>query len=189
MRQLTALLTAMAALLCGCSKHNSGGSPYYFTFQSGTITYSSPIVDSLLQCHDTVYSTGGFISLSSFRTQQQTDSATAGLTKLATWTIVLENWSSPYNAFTGTYTTDTSGGNHKMVSIWNGDFKFYTSYDPHQGAYYMVPGLPFTVTITQFNSSWLEGTFEGQVSHTNGLTQVSDTATITNGKFKLPLTP
>lgn len=188
MRRLTAFVTAMAAVFCGCSKHNNAGNPYYFTFQSGNITYSSPMVDSLLQCRDTVGSTFGFITLSSFRTPQQTDSAVAGLSKLATWTFSLADWGAPYGAFAGIYTTDTSAGNQKMISVWNSDFRFYTSYDPHQGVYYMVPGLLFTVTITQFTSSWIEGTFEGRVMHSDGLTNVGDTATVTNGKFKLPLT-
>lgn len=177
----------MAALLCACSKHNNSGNPYYFTFQSGNINYSSPMVDSLLYCTDTVFGTLGQISLSSYRTQAQTDSAAAGEATLVTWSINLLNYSSPTSAFSGTYISDTSAGSNRLVSIWNGDFRFYTSYDPHHGVHYVVPQLPFTVTITQVTSTYVEGTFEGQLLQTNGTTNVSDTATITNGKFKLPL--
>jgi len=187
MRKRTVSLTMAAAafaFLSGCTKHNVGNS-YYFTFQSGTITYSSPVVDSLLQCRDTVVSTYGMITMASFRTQAQTDSAAAGESKLATWSFYLVNLSSPFDVFAGDYTSDTSGANQKRLETAS-DFRFYTSYDPHHGAFYSGPGLPFTVTITQFTSSWFEGTFQGMVLQSNG-TNVTDTATITNGKFKLPL--
>jgi hypothetical protein len=187
MRKLTvypAMAAAVFAFFGGCSKHNDGN-PYYFTFQSGTITYSSPTVDSLLQCKDTLYSTFGLMTMASFRTQAQTDSAAAGESRLATWSFYLINTGSSLNAFTGNYTTDTSAANQKKLEI-ESVFRFYTSYDPHHGAYYANPGLPFTVTITQFASNWFEGTFQGMVLHSNG-TGVTDTATITNGKFKLPL--
>jgi hypothetical protein len=179
-----AMAAAAFAFFGGCTKHNIGN-PYYFTFQSGTITYSSPVVDSLLQCRDTVCSTYGMITMASFRTQAQTDSAAAGLSKLATWSFYLINLSSPFDAFTGNYTSDTSAANHKMLETAS-DFRFYTSYDPHHGAFYSGPGLPFTVMITQYTSSCFEGTFQGMVLQSNG-TNVTDTATITNGRFKLPL--
>jgi hypothetical protein len=47
-------------------------------------------------------------------------------------------------------------------------------------------GLPFTITITQYTSTWFGGTFAGQVAGTNITTQAAHTATITNGKFKQP---
>jgi len=37
----------VVALLCGCSKHNAAGNPYYFSFQSGAIQYTT-VVDSLV---------------------------------------------------------------------------------------------------------------------------------------------
>jgi hypothetical protein len=185
MRKLLAVAAALIAVLSGCSKHNAG-SPYYFSFQSGNISYSSPVVDSLLQCRDTATSTYGMISMASFRTQQQTDSAAAGLGTLATWSFYLLNLSSPFNGFTGNYSTDTSSGNTKLLETGNSEFRFYTSYDPHHGAYYISPGLQFTVTITQYSAGWFEGTFSGKVMQTNGTTNVTDTATITLGKFKLP---
>lgn len=185
MRLLTAIVAAMATFLCGCSKHNAGD-PYYFTFQSGAITYSSSTADTLLECKDTLGPSAGTITMFSFRTLAMTDSAEAGLSKLATWSFYLVNNGSPYDAFMGNYTSDTSAANHRLL-LTGSSFRFYTSYDPHHGPYYTSPGLPFTVTITQFTSSWFEGTFQGMLIQTNGTTNVSDTAVITNGKFKLPL--
>jgi hypothetical protein len=187
MRKLSAAVAALAALLCGCSKHNAG-SPYYCSYQSGNITYVSPVADSLLQCRDTVINNYGLLSMASYRTSQLTDSAAAGLYALATWSFTLVNTGSPAGNFAGTYSTDTGAGNTRSIEPY-GDFRFYTSYDPHHGAYYLTPGLTFTVTITQYAGSWFEGTFGGKVLQTNGITGATDTATITGGKFKLPLTP
>ncbi|HXB33888.1 MAG TPA: hypothetical protein VNV35_10715 [Puia sp.] len=188
MRKLTiAFVMAAAAFtfLSDCSKHNVGN-PYYFTFQSGSITYSSSTADSLLECRDTVEYGYGMIEMDSYRTQALTDSAAAGETTLATWSFYLWNRSSPNNAFTGSYTSDTGASNQKMLESGS-VFRFYTSYDPHHGDYYTTPGLPFTVTITQITSTWFEGTFGGMVLETNYLAGTTDTATITNGKFMLPL--
>jgi hypothetical protein len=188
MRKLTITFVMAAAaftFLSDCSKHNVGN-PYYFTFQSGSITYSSPTVDSLLQCRDTLGSGYGLIDMASFRTQAQTDSAVAGESLLATWSFYLLSRSSSRGAFVGKYTTDTSAANQKMLEGGSA-FRFYTSYDPHHGVHYTTPGLPFTVTITQITSTWFEGTFGGMVLGTNTLAGTTDTATITNGKFMLPL--
>ncbi|HLX67837.1 MAG TPA: hypothetical protein VKR41_12600, partial [Puia sp.] len=106
MRKLTITFVAAVAafaFLSGCSKHNVGN-PYYFTFQSGSITYSSPTVDSLLECRDTVEYGYGMIEMDSYRTQAQTDSAAAGESKLVTWSFYLLNRSSAFNAFVGSYT-------------------------------------------------------------------------------------
>jgi hypothetical protein len=184
MRKPFTFVAALAALLSGCSKHNVGN-PYYFIFQSGAITYSTPVVDSLLLCRDTTTNSYGIITMASYRTQAQTDSAAAGLTKLATWSFYLWNRNAPFNDFAGAYSTDTGAANARRLDTLS-DVKFYTSYDPHQGSYYPKAGLQFTVTITQYTSTWFEGTFTGQVAGMNITTREADTATITNGKFKLP---
>ena len=189
MRKLTFFTATMAALLCflcGCSKHNSGGNPYYVSFQSGNVFYSRPVVDSIVQDQDTVEGSGyGMITMASYRNGAETDSAAAGLMTLATWYIILDNFSSPATAFAGNYSTDTSAANHKTVSS-DTRFRFYTSTDPHHGQYLVSPGLPFTVTVTQWTATWFQGTFAGKLVGTNSVTQVIDTVTLTNGKFKLP---
>lgn len=189
MRKLTFFAAAMVALLsflCGCSKHNSGGNPYYVSFQSGTIFYSRPVEDTFFQCQDTVVGSGiGMITMESYRSTGQTDSAAAGLLTLATWDIILDNYSSPSTAFVGNYTTDTGAANHKIVRS-DSRFRFYTSTDPHHGQYWVSPGLPFAVTVTRYTVAWFEGTFEGKLVGTNNMTQAIDTVSITNGKFKLP---
>jgi hypothetical protein len=187
MRKLTVFAAVTAALLCflcGCSKHNNGGNSYYVSFQSGAIFYTRP-VDSSVQNRITVGGAYGLMDMESYRTTQQTDSATAGLITLATWSISLGNYTAPYNTFTGNYTTDTSAANHKML-IDDTRFRFYSGTDPHRGQYVVNPGLPFTVTVTQWTASWFEGTFEGMAVGTNSVTHVLDTVTITNGKFKMP---
>jgi len=174
----------LAALFFSCSKHN-GSNSYYFTFQSGNITYSTAVVDSLLDCRDTTTANYGLIAMAGYRTGAETDSAAAGLIRLATWSFYCWNLSSPYNDFAGTYTTDTSAGNSRRLDTLS-DFRFYTSYDPHHGTYFPKAGLPFMIAITEYNSTWFEGTFTGQVAGWNSATQSSDTATITSGKFRLP---
>jgi hypothetical protein len=188
MTKLVRLIAALATLLCGCSKHNVGNN-YYFSFQSGNIQYSTPIVDSLFQAtysSPTGYGDDGMLTIGAFRDQQDTDSAEAGLSTLATCYIYLWNFGSPANIFSGDYTTDSSSTNLKRLDIGS-DFRFYSAADPHKGQFLMSNGLPFTVTITHWTSSWFEGTFEGKVAQFNSSTSVSDTATITNGKFMLPL--
>ena len=175
----------MMALLCGCSKHNASGNNYYVSFQSGAISYSR-VVDSLVSTRlDTVGSVM-IVSMSSFRTIEQTDSATAGLLTLATWELDLVNRSSPSTAYAGDYISDTIAGNLKWLES-SSRFKFYTSSDPHKGQFVVDPAVPFTVSIAQWTSSWFEGTFSGQVIQNNSSTGVTDTATITNGKFRLPV--
>jgi hypothetical protein len=185
MRRLAIHLAAVAALVSGCSKHNNAGNPYYFSFQSGNILYSHP-VDSSVQNQDSMYPNGRAIRTFSTRTPQQTDSAAAGLRTLVTWSMYLLNRNSSIDTFLGNYTSDTSAANGKMLEPGS-VFAFYTGYDPHQGSYYVSPGLSFTVTITQFTSAWFEGTFEGKLLRTFIPANVSDTVTITNGKFRLPL--
>ena len=104
---------------------------------------------------------------------------------LATWSIIFDNLAPPYDAFAGNYTSDTSVANHKMLRS-DTRFRFYSGTDPHRGQYVVSPGLPFTVTVTQWTASWFEGTFEGMAVGTNSVTHVLDTVTITNGKFKMP---
>ena len=184
MRMPFTFVVILAALLSSCSKHNVG-TPYYFTFQSGNITYSTAVADSLLQCRDTTTTFYGLITMAGYRTAAETDSAAAGLTKLATWSFYCWNRGAPFNDFAGTYSADTSATNSRRLDTMS-DFRFYTSYDLHRGSYFPKVGLPFTVTITAYNSGWFEGTFSGQVAGWNITTQAADTATITNGKFKLP---
>ncbi len=184
MRMPFTFVVILAALLSSCSKHNVG-TPYYFTFQSGNITYSTAVADSLLQCRDTTTTFYGLITMAGYRTAAETDSAAAGLTKLATWSFYCWNRGAPFNDFAGTYSADTSATNSRRLDTMS-DFRFYTSYDLHRGTYFPKVGLPFTVTITAYNSGWFEGTFSGQVAGWNITTQAADTATITNGKFKLP---
>ena len=140
MRKLTAFAAAGAAtLLCflfffsACSKHNNGGNPYYVSFQSGAVFYSRP-VDSNVQNKVTVNGSYGLMDMESYRTGSQTDSATAGLITLATWSIGLDNLSPPYNTFAGNYTVDTSAANHKMLRS-DTRFRFYSGTDPHRGQY------------------------------------------------------
>ena len=186
MRKLTVLAAATAALLClpgGCSKHNAGNS-YYFSFQSGAIQYTTT-VDSLVGCkYGPLYGYGS-ITMSGGRDNALTDSAAAGAISLATWYFTLLNQSSPADAIIGTYSTDTSATNLRFV-LMGSDFRFYTLVDPHRGQYLIGPGLPFTVTVTQYNTSWFAGTFSGQAVGTNANTGLTDTVTVANGKFRLP---
>ena len=175
----------MVVVLCGCSKHNAGGNNYYFSFQSGAIQYST-VVDSQVSIQFNAYPTYGLISMMSLRTTGQTDSAEAGLLKLATWEFDLVSWTSGSPSFVGNYTSDTSAGNFKRLES-SSHFRFYFAGDPHKGQYITSPGLPFSVTISQWNATWFEGTVSGQVVQYDATTGAADTATITNGKFKLPL--
>jgi hypothetical protein len=187
MRKLTFLMAAMGltALLCGCSKHNASSSNYYFSFQSGAIQYTTA-VDSQVQVHVYSYPTYGLISMMGLRTIAQTDSAEAGFIELATWNFDLDNRNVGPASFAGDYTTDTSGSSSRWVET-NTDFRFYSAIDPHKGQYIPSAGLPFTVTITQWGTTWFEGTFSGQVIQNNPSTGETDTVTITNGKFRLPV--
>ncbi len=175
----------LAALLHGCSKHNAGGNNYFISFQSGSIQYSR-VVDSLVSTTLNMEDSVVLISMSSFRTIAQTDSATAGLLTLATWELDLVNRSSPSTAYAGDYISDTVAGNLKWLESTS-RFRFYTSSDPHKGQFIVDPAVPFSVSISQWNSYWFEGTFSGQVIQNNPTTGVTDTATITNGKFRLPV--
>jgi hypothetical protein len=187
MRKLTGLIAfaAMVAMLCGCSKHHAGGNNYYFSFQSGAIQYTT-VVDSQVRIQFNAYPTYGLISMMSLRTTEQTDSAEAGLLQLATWEFDLDSWNSGSASFVGDYTSDTGASNFKRLEP-STRFRFYTASDPHKGQYITGPGLPFTVTISQWNATWFEGTVSGQVVQYDASTGVADTATITNGKFRLPV--
>jgi hypothetical protein len=187
MRKLTGLIaaTAMVVMLWGCSKHNAGGNNYYFSFQSGAIPYTTA-VDSQVSIQFNAYPTYGLISMMSFRTTGQTDSAEAGLLKLATWEFDLDSWNSGPASFVGNYTSDTSASNFKRFEP-STHFRFYYAGDPHKGQYITSPGLPFTLTISQWNATWFEGTVSGQVVQYDATTGAADTATITNGKFRLPV--
>jgi len=184
MRKLPVLFVAIGALFCACSKHNAGTS-YYFSFQSGAFSYSNT-VDSQVLVQLSSQTGYALLILSSTRTQQQTDSAQAGLLDLATWDLDIVNNSPPVDDLAGTYTPDTSGTNVRRIVTNVSRFQIYTSNDPHHGQYWIVPGLPFNITVTQWTSSWFAGTFEGMILQTNSTTNVTDTATITNGKFRLP---
>lgn len=74
MRKLTLFLAVLALAVAGCSKHNSAGSSYYFTYTHGAIRYSSRINDSLFAI-SAGSSGGSWFGLASFRTQEMTDSA------------------------------------------------------------------------------------------------------------------
>jgi hypothetical protein len=186
MRKLIVSFLAIVALAWGCAKHNAG-TPYFISFQSGSILYTRP-VDSLVYDSAFLGVAYGMLTMESYRTLDQSDSAAAGLRTLATWDLGLLNRDSPYSSFLGNYTTDTTAPNQKLVADGS-RFIFYTSYDPHHGEYLTSPGLPFTVTVTQWNPTWFEGTFEGKVTKINPTTDVVDTATITNGRFRLPVAP
>lgn len=180
MRKLTVLL----CLLYGCSKHNSG-TPYYFSFQSGAIQYTTT-VDSMVNCQYGPQYGDGLITMLGNRDTQLTDSAAAGAISLATWQFYLLNRSSPADAYIGTYTTDSSATNLRSLFDYS-RFRFYTLADPHRGQYVIGENnLPFSVTVSQYNTSWFAGTFSGQAVGTNSMTGLTDTVTITNGKFKLP---
>lgn len=185
MRKLPILLCALVSFFCGCSKHNQGN-PYFLTYQSGTIAYSTVMTDSLVSC---TYGTGynyDDISMLGGRNQGLSDSAAAGQIELGTWYFSLLNLSIPYTAYAGTYSTDSSAGNLRRIA--GGFFNFYTLSDPHRGRYTIGSGVLFSVTVTEYNTTWFSGTFEGKVAGFNSATQLPDTVTITNGKFKLPFT-
>jgi hypothetical protein len=174
MRKLTFFAAALAVLLCACSKHNSGTS-YYFSFECGGTTYTTTI-DSLVNIQmDTPYHE---LVFSGNRTSAMTDSASAGVLSLATWSFLLLSGTEPASNFSGTYSPDTTSTSDKI--------SFYTTGDPNLGRYAVVYNIPFTVTVSQWTSGWYAGTFSGQVVGTNGNTRQVDTLTITNGKFKLP---
>jgi hypothetical protein len=182
MRKLTALAAALAALFSACSKHN-GGSSYYFSFECGGTTYTTTIDSLVLVQMDTAYHE---LVFSGNRTPTMTDSAAAGALSLDTWQFLLLSGTNPASNFSGSYQPDTTSNSNKIV--WPGDtrFSFYTKGDPNLGHYVVVYNVPFTVTVSQWTSGWYSGTFEGQVVGTNANTQLADTLTITNGKFKLP---
>lgn len=189
MRKLTVVTAFVAVLFCGCTKHNTGGNGYYFSFESGNVQYSTRAGDSLIYISaDTIY-TGytiyGSLSIGGLRTQAMTDSAVAGLSTLVTWSFYLENHGSPLNVYMGDYTSDSSSANLKRLNSGS-VFRFYNSSFPHGTQYYVSYGLPFTVTVTQWASSWFSGTFGGKVVKFDYYTNVYDTATIVNGKFRLP---
>ena len=183
-------MTVLAILLFGCSKDNGkkAGSDYYFSFQSGNIQYTTAI-DSLVSIQ--IYShpyppPSAGLELMSARTPEQTDSAAAGLFNLATWDFGIFNRNSPDTVFTGNYTTDSTSTNVKLLTAGS-DFRFYTKSDPHKGQFLTTFTLPFTITITEWTATWFTGTFQGKVAQFNSATHVYDTASITNGKFKLPV--
>jgi hypothetical protein len=187
MRKLTVLTAVLAACLFGCSKDNSKkpGSDYYFSFQSGNIQYSTTI-DSRVQITISSNPYNSVLSMSSSRNQEQTDSAAAGLINLATWTFGIFNIGSQDTTFIGNYTTDSSTTNVKRLSA-ESTFRFYTRSDPHKGYFFCTYALPFSLTITEWTAASFSGTFQGKVTQYNSATHVYDTASITNGKFKLPL--
>jgi hypothetical protein len=119
--------------------------------------------------------------LSSLRTQELMDSVTAGLLALSTWTIHGIYFSDKDSTRTGTYTSDTSISNLRQVTI-STQFRFYYKSDPQQGVYSVIPGLPFSVTITAATADYIEGTFEGKLVKGQNV----DTTTVSNGKFRLP---
>jgi len=187
MRKLSAFVALAAVLLCGCSKHNNTGNSYYFSFQSGAIQYST-VIDSLVGVEISANSLDGTLSMGGFRNQSLTDSAAAGVITLATWQFYLINLIPEDSVFIGDYTTDSSAANLRQITTYEDSrFRFYTTSDPHQGQYVLTNDLPFTISITHWGSGWFAGTFYGQVVQFNPTTNVSDTATITNGKFKLPI--
>ena len=185
MKKLTALAAALAVLLCACSKHNTGTS-YYFSFECGGTTYTTTIDSLVLVQIDTAYHE---LVFSGNRTSAMTDSASAGVLSLDTWQFLLLSGTEPAANFSGTYSPDTASSTSSSYKlVWPGDtrFSFYTTGDPNLGHYAVVYNIPFTVTVSQWTSSWYAGTFAGQVVGTNGNTHQADTLTITNGKFKLP---
>jgi hypothetical protein len=183
-------IPAAALLLfsAGCKKNNAAnGSPWYLTFQNGAIAYTTTNIDSTVFTQKIIQSpVYTSFTMARGRTGTETDSAAAGLMPLATCYLTIENIGKD-TVFTGTYTTDSSSSNTKWFSVGS-DFKFYTVADPAKGIFYADHGLPFSLTITAFTSTYVAGTFEGTMVQHNYSTNISDTTTITNGKFKLPLT-
>jgi hypothetical protein len=177
MRKLTLSLAVLMLAVAGCSKHNSTGTNYYFTYNHGAIPYRSRINDSLILVQTPNQGAAAF-ELYSFRTQELMDSATAGLLALSTWDLCGIYFSNQDSTRTGTYTTDTLS----KRQVYNTVFRFYYKNDPQQGNYFATPGLPFSVTITAATADYIEGTFEGKL--VKGVNV--DTTTVSNGKFRLP---
>jgi len=178
MRKLTLSLAVLALAVAGCSKHNSTGTSYYFTYTHGAIPYRSRINDSLFFMQSGIYG-GNWFGLSSARNQEMSDSAAAGLLALSTWSITCWYPSGQDSSWVGTYTTDTGNIKRGLSYV---QFRFYYSNDPQQGHYDAMPGLPFSVIITAATPDYIEGTFEGKLVKGQNV----DTTTVSNGKFRLP---
>jgi hypothetical protein len=188
MRKLLPTAAVLLLFSAGCKKNNAAnGSPWYFTFQNGAVAYTTINIDSTVYTQKIIQSpTYTSFTMEHGRTSTETDSAAAGLMTLATCNLTLDNIGKD-TVFTGTYTTDSSSSNTKEFNVGS-DFKFYSAADPAKGIFYADHGLPFSLTITAFTSTYVAGTFEGKMVQHNNSTNISDTTTITNGKFKLPLT-
>lgn len=190
MKRITQILAVALLLFAGNCKKNSGGgdNDYYFTFQNGSVSYSTNMGDSLFNVSKFRTWQVSILEIAHLRNQAETDSAQNGLGKLATWYLYMYNYNVNDTTFIGVYTTDTSSTNTKLLSPTS-DFRFYTENDPHKGQYVPVYGLPFTMTISEYTSTYIAGTFEGQMVQIDYNTNTSDTTTISNGKFRIPINP
>jgi hypothetical protein len=198
MKKIFCLLLISNVLFQSCKK--SSDTPpdlYYIRFNIGNSTYL--ITDTLnifyaqnLGPYATRGTAGGntkqmFQINALVQNSSTKDSANAGY-----YTLITMNCLAGFNltvdsTVSGTYKNDTSASAKKKsgAGSW---MTIYNKSGIHRGEWFVdVNGiLPFDITISESNSKYISGSFQGILAKSSFYTSGDSTVAITDGSFKVP---